>query len=84
MMAGDPLGIKLEERWLWNPTRQREPQLRAKGTWLPDTQPLKVQYREQNFERGMRRRTALSKAVSASVKWGNDSFTSYKVVARKE
>ena len=32
---------------------QREPQLRAKGTSLPDTQPLKGQYREQNFGRGM-------------------------------
>lgn len=63
---------------------QREPQLRAKGTWLPDTQPLKSQHREQNVERGMRRHTALSKAVSASVKWGNDPFTHYKVVARKE
>lgn len=48
--GGDPLRIKLEEeRWLWNPTRQREPQLRAKGTWLPDTQPLKVQYRSRTL-----------------------------------
>lgn len=84
MIAGDPLGIKLLRRDGSGIPRDTErTQLRAKGTWLPDTQPLKSQYREQNVERGIRR-TALSKAVSASVKRGNDPFMRYKVVARKE
>lgn len=49
---GDPLGIKLMEKWglQFHLTQWGAPQVRAKGTWLPGSHPLKSHYRERALD----------------------------------
>ena len=72
----------VEERWLWNPMRHREnPSWGLRGPRFQTPNPLRANTGSRTLDEEW---TALSKAVSASVKWGSDPFTRYKVVARKE
>lgn len=64
-MEGDPLGIKLMEKWglQFHLTQWGAPQVRAKGTWLPGSHPLKSHYRERSAGWGVSRRTSSPKLV---------------------
>lgn len=84
--GGRPTSDKTDEKWglEFHVTQWQAPQVRAKGTWLPDSHPLKVITGSRTLDGASGDAHPPQSLFSASVKWGNDTFTLHKVMPRKE